>query len=102
VSAQVNDMPEISRFSGLVIVMVFLDKHQTPHIHAYYGGKGDRAEYAVSIAIRSLSTLAGRMPKRQLAQLITWMDHYEQALLQNWENAANGRPVRKIPPLRFT
>ncbi|MBQ3816724.1 MAG: DUF4160 domain-containing protein, partial [Clostridia bacterium] len=32
-------MPELSRFFGIVIKMLFNDddKHHKPHIHAYYG-----------------------------------------------------------------
>ena len=40
-------MPEISRFYGLVIKMIFNDndKHHKPHVHVYYG------EYEASVAL---------------------------------------------------
>lgn len=40
-------MPELSRFMGIVIKMLFKDtvQHNKPHIHAYYG------EYEASIGI---------------------------------------------------
>ena len=40
-------MPEISRFYGLVIKMIFNgnDKHHKPHVHVYYG------EYEASVGL---------------------------------------------------
>lgn len=40
-------MPEISRFQGMVIKMLFLDndKHHKPHVHVYYG------DYEASVGI---------------------------------------------------
>lgn len=40
-------MPELSRFQGMIIKLVFLDneKHHKPHIHVYYG------DYEASIGI---------------------------------------------------
>jgi hypothetical protein len=32
-------MPEICRFLGIIIKMIFMDeeKHHKPHVHVYYG-----------------------------------------------------------------
>ena len=40
-------MPELSRFGGMVIYMLFYDtkQHNKPHVHVYYG------EYEAAIAI---------------------------------------------------
>ena len=40
-------MPELSRFGGMVIYMLFCDteQHNKPHVHVYYG------EYEAAIAI---------------------------------------------------
>ena len=40
-------MPELSRFAGMVIYMLFYDvgQHNKPHVHVYYG------EYEAVIAI---------------------------------------------------
>lgn len=42
-----NIMPEISRFQGMAIKMLFLDndKHHKPHVHVYYG------DYEASVGI---------------------------------------------------
>ena len=54
-------MPELSRFGGMVIYMLFHDigQHNKPHIHAYYG------EYEAVIAIDG-ELLSGALPHKQL------------------------------------
>ena len=39
-------MPEICRFKGIIVKMLFKDndKHHKPHVHVYYG------EYEASVA----------------------------------------------------
>ena len=46
-------MPELSRFGGMVIYMLFMDtkQHNKPHVHVYYGDY----EAAVGIVGRSSS-----------------------------------------------
>lgn len=58
-------MPEISRFYGIVIRMYF-QNHNPPHFHAEY--QGYKAEYD----IRTLSILAGSLPKRANALVLEW------------------------------
>ena len=50
-------MPELSRFKGIVIKMLYRDygKHNCPHIHVYYG------EYEASVSIDG-QLLAGSLP----------------------------------------
>ena len=54
-------MPELCRFQGMIIKMLFLDndKHNKPHIHVYYG------EYVASIGIDG-ELLSGSMPIKKL------------------------------------
>ena len=49
----------ICRFYGIIIAM-FYDEHNPPHFHARYGN------YKVSVDIRSLSILEGKLPARAL------------------------------------
>ena len=56
-------MPEISRFYGIVIKMLF-DDHNPPHFHALYG------EYEVLIDINTFAVFAGRLPPRALGLVI--------------------------------
>ncbi len=53
-------MPELSRFGGMVICLLFCDTKQynNPHVHVYYG------EYEAAIAIDG-ELLAGSLPHKQ-------------------------------------
>ena len=53
-------MPELSRFAGIIIRMIYKDnkQHNKPHIHAYYG------EYEASIGIDG-ELLGGSLPAKQ-------------------------------------
>lgn len=93
-------MPELSRFYGIIIVIVCLDKHSLPHIHAYYGGKGDEAEYGVSISIQDHRLLAGHMPAKPLSLIVAWMNIHQHELVVAWDAAKNGRRPGRIAPLR--
>lgn len=50
-------MPELSRFQGMIIKLLYLDdeKHHKPHIHVYYG------EYEASIGLDG-ELLSGALP----------------------------------------
>lgn len=54
-------MPELSRFGGMVIYMLFMDtkQHNKPHVHVYYG------DYEAAVGIDG-ELLAGALPKKQL------------------------------------
>lgn len=48
-------MPELSRFGGMVIYMLFMDtkQHNKPHVHVYYGDY----EAAIGIDVNCLQVL---------------------------------------------
>ena len=52
-------MPELSRFEGMIIYMLFRDNKEQnkPHVHVYYG------EYKASIGIDG-ELLAGKLPSK--------------------------------------
>jgi hypothetical protein len=41
----------------------------------------------------------GEMPKRALKLLFEWMEQHKEQLLENWELAIEGLPLKKIAPL---
>ena len=84
-------MPEISRFLGIVIGMYY-SEHGVPHFHAVYG------EHEVSIEIESL-TVHGTLPPRTLRLVLEWAQLHEAELLENWELARQGEPLKRIEPL---
>ena len=61
-------MPELSRFGGMVIYMLFMDtkQHNKPHVHVYYG------DYEATVGIDG-ELLAGALPKKQLKMVVGWL-----------------------------
>lgn len=84
-------MPEISRFLGIVIYMLY-NEHNPPHFHAQYG------DYKISIDIMS-GVIEGKFPRRALSAVLEWLEIYKDRLLEDWELAAKHEQLKKIPPL---
>ena len=65
-------MPELSRFEGMVIKMLFNDtvQHNKPHVHVTYG------EYKASVGIDG-ELLAGSLPQKQFKMLVGWLALHE-------------------------
>ena len=88
-------MPEISRFYGIIVKMVYLDneQHHKPHVHVQYG------EYKASIGIDG-ELLAGSIPIKQLKLITAWLCIHEEELYAAWNNAVRGKNFEKISPLQ--
>lgn len=84
-------MPEISRFLGIAIGM-FYSEHGVPHFHAAYG------EHEVSIEVES-GTVHGDFPLRALRLVLEWAALHKQELLDDWQLARQGQPLKRIAPL---
>ena len=84
-------MPEICRFLGIVIYMLY-DDHRPPHFHAEYG------EYKVTVEINS-GVVQGRFPRRALKALLEWYELHGDDLLEDWRLAEQHDPLNRIPPL---
>ena len=84
-------MPEISRFLGIIISMLYND-HNPPHFHASYG------DYKITIEINT-GIITGKFPKRALTAVLEWYDMYKDDLLEDWELAKKHEILKKIPPL---
>ncbi|MGI8784413.1 MAG: DUF4160 domain-containing protein [Acidobacteriota bacterium] len=84
-------MPEISRFLGIVIGM-FYSEHGAAHFHAVYG------EHEVSVEIES-GSVHGEFPQRALRLVLDWTDLHKAELLENWQLARQGQPLKSIAPL---
>lgn len=66
------DMPEISRFLGIIIRM-FYNEHNPPHFHAVYN------EHQAEIDIKTLEIIDGTLPKRVRNLVIEWaIEHREE------------------------
>ncbi|HKL22268.1 MAG TPA: DUF4160 domain-containing protein [Tichowtungia sp.] len=84
-------MPEICRFLGIVIFMLY-DDHAPAHFHAEYG------EYKISVDIES-GVVNGRFPPRALRAVMEWHGLNKENLLEDWTLAKDHKALKKLPPL---
>lgn len=84
-------MPEISRFLGIVIGM-FYREHGRAHFHAVYG------DFEASIEVDPV-VVHGELPPTVLRLVLEWARLHEAELLENWQLARQGQPLKKIAPL---
>ncbi len=84
-------MPEISRFLGIVIG-IFYSEHGVAHFHAVYG------EHEISVELES-GTIHGEFPPRALRLVLEWANLHKQELIENWQLARQGQPLKRIAPL---
>ena len=87
-------MPEISRFYGIVIKMLYEaeGEHNKPHVHVEYG------EYEAAVGIDG-EVLAGVLPEKQYKLVAAWLALHEDELYEAWNNAVQMKQLPKIRPL---
>lgn len=85
-------MPEISRFLGIIILMYYRE-HSPPHFHVRYG------DHRGVFTIADLRLTEGWLPKRVVSLVLEWAFEHREELMQDWELAAQRRPLRRIAPL---
>ena len=81
-------MPEISRFYGIIIKMIYQDTG-----HVYYG------DYRASVGIDG-ELLAGSLPVKQMKLVSAWLTLHEDEAYGAWNKAVAGIPFERIEPLR--
>jgi len=85
-------MPEISRSFGIIIRMYY-DDHNPPHLHAEY------QEDKVLLDFRG-NILRGALGSRTAVRLVReWIDLHAAELQENWHLARAGREMKKIEAL---
>ena len=87
-------MPELSRFGGITIYLLFHDtkQHNKPHVHVYYG------DHEASIGVDG-ELLAGSLPKKQLKVVQGWLAYHEEEVYRAWNLAVQGEHFDKISPM---
>ena len=85
-------MPEISRFFGIIIRM-FFDEHNPPHIHAEH--QGNKAVFDLAGNMTQ-----GTLKSRTAIKLVReWIDLHVAELIEDWDLAQAGKEIKKIDPL---
>ncbi|WP_044412030.1 DUF4160 domain-containing protein [Thiomicrospira microaerophila] len=85
-------MPIISRFFGIIIRM-FFDDHNPPHVHVEYSGQHAIFDFKGNI-------LKGDLNSKTATKLVReWIDSNQTALEDDWLLAVDGKEIKKIDPL---
>ena len=74
--AEVEKMPEITRFYGIVIKIFFRNEHNPPHIHAIYG------EHNALFSIKDMQMIEGDLPARVVKLVQEWGKPFAKELQQ--------------------
>ena len=83
-------MPVLSRFSGIIIRMYFLQsEHNPPHIHAIYN------EDVAAIDFMTGEVLEGHLPPKAMSMVQEWISLHRETLNKIWTT----QEFCKIPPL---
>lgn len=85
-------MPEICRFFGIVITVLYSD-HAPPHFHARYG------EHKAEFRMDSFALMKGRLPPRIHGFVVEWAGLHQEELFQEWALARASKPLFPILPL---
>ena len=74
------------------MIGIFYSEHGVPHFHAVYG------EYEISVEVES-GKIHGQFPPRALRLVLEWANLHREELIENWQLARQGQPLRRIAPL---
>ena len=72
---------------------MFLNDHNPPPFHAYYGS--DEAIFAID----TLSLIAGRLPPRATGLVVEWASLHQTDLMEAWKETRELEAPGKIEPL---
>lgn len=89
-------MPPVSRpfKRGALIVLMNYNDHMPPHVHAKY--QGDVRSYRIEIHTRNWMRPGKQLPATLRRMVEAWVEMHERELMEQWENARHGQPVRIV------
>ena len=76
-----------------MVVTMYWSDHARPHFHVRY------AEHRAVFSLYVMDFTEGGLPNRQERMIRNWAFLNEARLIENWNLAEQGRPLRKIAPL---
>lgn len=68
--------------------------HAPPHVHVKY--QNDYGSYRIEIKTRRWMKPGKVLPTKLQRLIETWIEVHEDALLEQWDNAMNNRPVEIV------
>ena len=71
---------------------MFYRDHEPAHFHAVYG------EYHITVGIDD-GIVKGEFPRRALRHVLEWYELHKVELAENWKNAKESKPLKRIQPL---
>ena len=79
-------MPTVARIKGIIIEVRYKE-HGIPHYHALYG------KYDISISIETNRIIVGRMPSKQLKEVLYWASKEKnyKLLMKKWKEAKRNK-----------
>ena len=87
---EVDGMPVLSRFYGIIIRMYFLQsEHNPPHIHAIYN------EDVAAIDFVTGEVMEGPLPPKALAMVKEWVQLHQNELKEIWDT----QEFKQLAPL---
>jgi Domain of unknown function (DUF4160) len=85
-------MPMIAIFNGIIVQMFFED-HDPPHVHAIYAGR------KALVRISDGEVIRGMLPRKQAKLVQYWVNLRQAELMENWRHAqTDGRCFRIAGP----
>lgn len=85
-------MPIISKFFG-IIIRLFYDEHNPPHLHAEYQRKKAVFDFQGNVVKGGLSSKTATRLVRE------WIDLHSAELEEDWKLAKAGKTIKEIAPL---
>jgi hypothetical protein len=82
-------MVKVAIVDGMKIY-VYANDHGRPHFHIL------AAEYRAVVDIETMRLIRGRLPKARLRKLLSWAKPRQVQLLEAWDRARSGQPVKRI------
>ena len=89
---EIERMPVLSKFYGIVIRMVFI-RPFAAHFHAIYG------QWELIVGIMPLTIVQGDAPGRVREMVLGWAAEHQCELLEAWTRCSSALPPRPIRPL---
>ncbi len=77
-------MPTIAIVDGVRIV-IYLNDHEPPHIHAFF------AEYEARISIATSGMLSGTLPSGKRKRVLSWLAEHREEVSYLWIEIEQGR-----------